>query len=237
MKRIHMISGPRNISTAMMYSFANRSDTKVVDEPFYGYYLLSHGSNHPGRNEIINSMTCSLPKILEQTVFSYYPTPIVFLKNMAHHLVDVSPTNLLELSNFFLIRDLKKLIYSFSKVIPKPTLIDIGIKEEYDLFKYLESHHIEAPVIDTDSFLNDPKESLNKLCDRLLIPFQSSMLHWPKGSRKEDGIWSKYWYQNVHQSSGFSKHISRDKIQLEGHLKELYEIALPYYSYLKERTL
>ena len=28
-------SGPRNVSTALMYSFAERDDTAVVDEPLY----------------------------------------------------------------------------------------------------------------------------------------------------------------------------------------------------------
>ena len=37
--RIAMWSGPRNISTAMMRSWENRSDTEVVDEPFYAFYL------------------------------------------------------------------------------------------------------------------------------------------------------------------------------------------------------
>ena len=37
---IAMWSGPRNLSTAMMRSFGNRSDvTSVSDEPFYGAYL------------------------------------------------------------------------------------------------------------------------------------------------------------------------------------------------------
>ncbi|MEL6887867.1 MAG: HAD family hydrolase, partial [Pseudomonadota bacterium] len=34
-KRIAMWSGPRNLSTAMMYSFGNRGDLRPWDEPFY----------------------------------------------------------------------------------------------------------------------------------------------------------------------------------------------------------
>ena len=33
--RIAMWSGPRNLSTALMYAFGNRADFAVVDEPFY----------------------------------------------------------------------------------------------------------------------------------------------------------------------------------------------------------
>jgi hypothetical protein len=54
-KRICMWSGPRNISTTMMYSFAQRKDTKVFDEPLYAHYLKnSHAAGyHPGAKEIL----------------------------------------------------------------------------------------------------------------------------------------------------------------------------------------
>ena len=52
-KRIAMWSGPRNLSTALMRSFGNRSDTLVVDEPFYAHYLQITGLAHPGRDEIL----------------------------------------------------------------------------------------------------------------------------------------------------------------------------------------
>ena len=39
--RICLWSGPRTISTALMYSFAQRSDCSVFDEPLYAHYLNS----------------------------------------------------------------------------------------------------------------------------------------------------------------------------------------------------
>ena len=36
---IAMWSGPRNISTAMMYAFGNRADCVAWDEPFYAFSL------------------------------------------------------------------------------------------------------------------------------------------------------------------------------------------------------
>ena len=51
---IHAISGPRNISTAVMYSFAQRPGCAVFDEPMYGKYLQKKGLNHPGRLEILD---------------------------------------------------------------------------------------------------------------------------------------------------------------------------------------
>ena len=48
-KRICLWSSPRNISTAMMYSFAQRPDTIVFDEPLYAHYLRVTGIDHPGK--------------------------------------------------------------------------------------------------------------------------------------------------------------------------------------------
>ena len=57
--RIAMWSGPRNISTALMRSFENRTDTHVTDEPFYAYFLKESGENHPAREEILNDQSSS----------------------------------------------------------------------------------------------------------------------------------------------------------------------------------
>ena len=40
-KIICLWSCPRNISTALMYSFAQREDVQVFDEPLYAHYLKS----------------------------------------------------------------------------------------------------------------------------------------------------------------------------------------------------
>ena len=52
---IAMWSGPRNLSTALMRSFANREDViSVLDEPLYAAYLTSTGKGHPMRDEVIS---------------------------------------------------------------------------------------------------------------------------------------------------------------------------------------
>ncbi|HMG91357.1 MAG TPA: hypothetical protein VK589_14930, partial [Chryseolinea sp.] len=55
MIRINLVSGPRNISTALMYSFAQRADTVVLDEPYYAFYLHKSGVEHPGKDEVLKS--------------------------------------------------------------------------------------------------------------------------------------------------------------------------------------
>ena len=65
MKIINLISGPRNLSTALMYSFSRRPDTKVIDEPFYAHYLSKTGIDHPGKEETLSFMSSDITKVIK----------------------------------------------------------------------------------------------------------------------------------------------------------------------------
>ena len=61
---IAMWSGPRNLSTALMRSFANRKDvTNVIDEPFYASYLKLSGKDHPMKKEVIQSQSTNIDDV------------------------------------------------------------------------------------------------------------------------------------------------------------------------------
>lgn len=230
-KRIHLISGPRNISTALMYSFAQRKDTMVIDEPFYGYYLKHTGVDHPGREESMNAMSCDPKEVVDNVIFGDYPVGIVFFKDMAKHLIDLDLTFLNKLENVFLIRHPAKLISSFAMVIPDMNESDIGLKYEWELFNLLQNSGNNPIVIDSGEILKEPAIMMKRVCDELHIPFTEEMLHWQPGPRPEDGPWAKYWYQNVHKSDGLKKKI--DMISyVPDHLRKLFEEVMPFYDRL-----
>lgn len=236
-KRIHLISGPRNISTALMYSFGNRQDCSVVDEPMYGVYLSKHDVPHPGKEETLASLPHSMEEVKQTSIFRDYPTDLVFLKNMAHHFIDVSHDFIYDLDNVFLIRNPKQLIASFAQVIENPTMQDIGLEKEYKLFQdVIANSKKQALVLDSGILLSDPKRILQLLCEKLEIPFSDAMLSWKAGPRKEDGAWAKYWYANVHKSTGFSKQKTSERA-LPAHLEELYISAKEYYDKLYEHAI
>lgn len=219
-----MWSGPRNVSTAIMYSFAQRSDTRVVDEPFYAHYLLQSGVEHPGRAEVLESQ----PKdagIVIQNLLSMRNDNVLFLKNMAHHMIEMGDalhSLIKKFQHVFLIRDPKEMLPSLEKALPDPTLQDTGYQRQLELFKMVESAGLPLHVIDSRELLKDPEWVLFTLCDRLGIPFEKTMLSWDPGPIPEDGIWAKHWYKKVHNSSGFKPYKPKEEL-LPDRLKPLYD--------------
>ena len=234
---INLISSPRNVSTALMYSFAQRPDTKVVDEPFYGYYLETVGADHPDKEEIIASMETDFQSVISDIHKLHEKHEHVFLKNMAHHLYDVDTEFMSEFRNIFFVRHPRELITSFAKVIERPTMRDIGVKQQTTLFKKLKTKSKELPlVVDSAQLINDPTRLLTKLCEALDIPFMPEMLTWEVEGIVEDGVWAKHWYANVHNSTGFKPASSKKPI-LPDHCEELFNDALPYYSELANLSI
>ncbi len=199
--RIAMWSGPRTLSTALMRSFENRSDTVVVDEPLYGFYLARTGSSHPGRDEVIASMPVSWPDVVTALVSGPVPAgcSVYYQKHMTHHLLpDVDRSALAGLRHAFLIRDPRRLLASYARVRDTPTLADLGLAQQAELFRLFG-----GPVIDAADLAARPRAVLAALCAALGIGFDEAMLSWPAGSRPTDGVWGKYWYASVWASTGF----------------------------------
>jgi len=236
-KKLHLISGPRNISTALMYSFGNRTDTSIVDEPFYAHYLkIFPEINHPGREETLQSQSSDVEQVLQKVIYGTYPTSQVFFKNMAHHLIEVDWSFLKDCTNIFLIRNPRQLIASFAQVIPHPNLQDIGLKLEYEILQNCLDKNLPFVVLDSNEVLKNPKLVLTKLCHQINIDFDEAMLSWTAGAREEDGVWAKYWYTNVHKSTGFLKQVTSERPFPEVLLPLLTE-AQEYYDLLCKYTI
>ena len=234
-KIICLWSCPRNVSTALMYSFAQREDTCVFDEPLYAHYLKISGANHPAREEVLQSLENDGNKVVQDVILQK-SKKILFHKLMTHFLIDIDTAFLSKVYNIILIRNPEEIIASYSKVIPNPKLEDIGVKQQYELYLSLEEQCKRPIVLDSKYLLQNPELILNKLCDILEIPFDEKMLKWGKGARKEDGVWASYWYKNIHNSTGFLPYTKRE-ITLTGSNAELAEECLPYYKFLTTKSL
>jgi len=202
--RINSWSGPRNLSTALMRSFAQRSDTRVVDEPLYGHYLAITGAPHPGRDELVEVLETDATRVVNDLILGPCDNDVLFLKQMVHHLTpDLDLAFLDECTNVFLIRDPAEVIASLVKQLPEPGMRDVGLARQVELFRDLRSRGQEPPVVDSRLLLHDPGGVLSALCVRIGLDWDAGMLSWPAGPQPEDGPWSRYWYDNVHRSTGF----------------------------------
>ena len=141
-----------------------------------------------------------------------------------------------ETINIFLIRDPEEVLISFSKVIEHPVLEDIGIKQQAELFEYLQ-HKGHSPIIlNGKEVRNRPEQVLKALCERIDIPFYPDMLNWEAGALDEDGVWAPYWYAAVHKSTGFQAW-KPPAISLSPQLNAINASARPYYDLLQKYAI
>jgi hypothetical protein len=231
MKRICLWSSPRNISTAMMYSFAQRDDTIVFDEPLYAHYLKETNSDHPGKEQILQSQSTNAEKVIHEIILREYHKPIVFFKQMTHHLVNINLDFLSKTENIIFIRDPKQIIASYAQVRDNITMQDIGIEMQWFLFNHFKQSNFSCIVLDSNEILKAPQNVLQQLCDELKITFTEKMLRWPAGPKPYDGVWAKYWYNNVHQSTGFEKQKTSER-NLPATFESLYEKSKIFYEQL-----
>ena len=223
-----MWSGPRNLSTAMMYAFGNRADFAVWDEPFYAPYLFASGIDHPMRDDILKQHETDPAKVAARCVG---PIPEVkrnfYMKHMPFHMEPSFPLEWAEdCVNVHLIRHPARVLASYIAKRENPTMQDIGFEAQTRLFDQLP-----GPVVDSADVRRDPEGVLRRLCDMIGLAFDPAMLSWPAGPKGFDGVWAAHWYGTVHRSTGFAGP-EGDLPQLDGEMALLAEAALPHYERL-----
>ncbi|MGN6608553.1 MAG: HAD family hydrolase [Jatrophihabitans sp.] len=227
--RLAMWSGPRNISTALMRSWENRPDTRVVDEPLYAYYLHETQLNHPGHDEVIAAGETSWRKVVDEITAPC--EGVYYQKHMTHHLIPQLPRDWIpRLTNVLLIRDPAEVVASYVRSRADVVAEDIGLVQQGELYDLLGG---DVPVIDAADFLRAPEAYLRWLCAHVGVPFTDAMLHWPAGPRDSDGVWAPYWYDAVLASTGFEPYRPR-QVELHGAALEAAERSRPVYERLHE---
>lgn len=236
--KIAMWSGPRNLSTAMMYAFGNRPDCAVVDEPFYAAYLSMTGLDHPMRDAILTSQDQD-PQAVANTLSGAHPEdkPVFYQKHMTQHMIAGVPRDWMrEVTNVFLIRHPARVIASYAAKRENPTLEDIGFPQQAELLAQVTDWGQKSVVIDSHDIRDNPHEMLEKLCNAIGLPFTEQMLSWPEGGHKDDGVWASHWYGAVWNSTGFAG-AEGPLPEVPEHLQGVLQDALPLYEEMKARKL
>lgn len=223
-------SGPRNLSTAMMYSFANRPDFDVLDEPFYAPFLRQSGLLHPMATEIIAAHESDWNKAA--AICDAPGIPHIYQKHMTHHILKQTPMDWAEdAAHIFLIRHPARVLASYNAKRDQVTLDDIGIQQQIDIYE-----EYGGIIVDSEDLRANPQAMLRALCAGLDLDFDPAMLSWPQGGTEADGIWAEHWYETAHESTGFAGP-EGPLPDLSGELAELCEEALPTYAILKMQRL
>ena len=226
--RIAAWSGPRNLSTAMMYAFGNRPDFDAMDEPFYAHWLAETGVQHPMREDILRSQPTDAAKVAD--LMRRDGDPHVYQKHMAHHLTSNTPLGWAEgCVHIHLIRHPARVIASYGAKHDDLSEDLIGFAAQATLHDRLG-----GIVVDTEALRCEPHAMLKALCATIGLPWDESMLKWPRGPKSFDGVWASHWYGSAHESTGFAGP--------EGPLPDvkrgdLLASALPFYEAMKARAL
>ena len=239
--RICLWSGPRNISTSLMYSFAQLNNCQVVDEPLYAHYLSNISDDkrarHLAAKEIMASMEQDGAMVVEMMTGDFgEPTEVLFFKNMTHHLPGIDRSFMKDVVNVILTRDPENMLPSYDKVIKNPSLSDTGYDAHIELLDYFNREGITPIVVDSKSIQEDAERVLRELCKRAEVVFDSAMLTWKSGPKIEDGIWAKYWYSSTHDSTGFKKFIPK-QYTFPQHLTPLLLQCQPLYKRLQKLSI
>ncbi|MBD3678210.1 MAG: HAD family hydrolase [Rhodobacteraceae bacterium] len=231
--KIAMWSGPRNLSTAMMYAFGNRADCAVVDEPFYAAYLAKTGLDHPMREAVIASQPTDPAEVVAGLLGSVPGGKTHFYqKHMAQHMIPGMPRDWMrEVTNVFLIRHPARVVASFSAKYESPVLEDLGFLQQAELYEEQRAAGQESVVVDSADIRDNPQEMLEKLCGAIGISFDPAMLSWPEGGHSDDGVWAAHWYGAVHRSTGFAGPEGALP-DLSGAAADLARAAMPSYEKL-----
>lgn len=255
MKHIAMWSGPRNLSTALMYAFAARGDFAVWDEPFYACYLRATGLKHPMAAEIMAADPRE-PHEIARDLRAEPPKGMrySYQKHMCQHMIEGMPRDwMAEVRHVFLIRHPDRVLASFGAKYADVTLQDIGFVQQAEIFESVfhgeaassgnegANHPISENgfhqakntplVIDSADIRTDPEGMMRALCQELGLEYRAEMLHWPAGPKPYDGIWAPVWYGAVHRSTGFAGP-EGPLPDLPPELRRISDAALPYYAHL-----
>jgi len=244
--RVNLWSSPRCASTSLMYSFAQRSDTQVVDEPLYAHYLrnIRPDAFRPYREEVLAAQINDGNEVVRRIVMGPLEGKrVLFLKHMAKHFAKIDEDFIFETKNVILIRHPVQVLASWSATLQEANTSydDMGLSEQLLLVRRLQERNIKPIIISNDNLINRPEGTLRALCSALEIDFDPRMLSWPKGGRPEDGLWGRYWYHNTHASTSFhpvmKTHKHMDISQLSLKLKVEAERAIPEYDQLARLQL
>ena len=153
---------------------------------------------------------------------------------MSHHILNLEKIDWIKnCENCILLRHPKEVINSYSIKNKLNSIEELGYPQQYEIVNFLKKINKSFTVIDSSELLNNPEKVLSAWCKKINIKFDKSMLSWEKGYHSNDGIWRKFWYDNVIKTNRFQKYEKKD-ITIENKYDSIYNESMEYYNHLRE---
>ncbi|KAA3487272.1 branched-chain-amino-acid aminotransferase-like protein 1 isoform X1 [Gossypium australe] len=157
---IHSWSAPRSLSTSLMYSFSQRDDIEVLDEPLYGTFLRVTGVERPYREDVLSKMECDGNKVVNNIIYGPGKNRYRYCKHIAKQRVPGLPNDLLQKGkHFILIQNPLNILSSFEKVVP-PSFLELGLGDLVSIYSELCALGKPPPVIDAADLQQNPEDTL-----------------------------------------------------------------------------
>ncbi|MBB5940306.1 sulfotransferase-like domain-containing protein [Streptomyces zagrosensis] len=227
---------PRSVSTAFEKTFACRTDTDVVHEPFTDcYYFGPHRRSH--RYGDLSESASYDGRAASEQVLSV-AAPVVFVKDLAFQAGPYLSDDLLSRAvNTFIIRHPKRVLPSLTPLKPDFTEEEFGYTALHALFTRVVEELGHPPVVvEGDVFRRHPEAVLRHYCGRVRLPFQRSMLDWQDGrirrwSEGEEESQAK-WHKTLEASHTILPPDDDARIVVPPERRAQYERAVEIYEEL-----
>ncbi|XP_051124552.1 branched-chain-amino-acid aminotransferase-like protein 1 [Andrographis paniculata] len=231
---IHLWASQRTACTYFMYSFAQRDDVEVLDEPLYANFLRETGAERPYREELLSKVESKGDKVVEEIIFGPRQRKYRFCKHMAYQRLrsrSLTKELVKRGKHCILIQNPLDVLTSYGKDT-SPLFTDLGYDDLVSIYSDLSRGGKSPHVIDMELLQENPEATLRCLCNDIGIPFQSAMLKWEAGPKPFDGFWAPYYYGSVHQSTSFEPP-KKYPSPFPPNFYDLLEQSFPFYNLLK----
>lgn len=241
---------PRSISTAFFRAMMNKSDVRVILEPYSrAYYYGPERVSKRYTSEPIHP-EYTFEKIKAMCEEDSGDGKTVFVKDMAYYLVNRLNSTVLLPDNYihtFIIRHPRKTIYSLYKMSLNKDLTgwdhfdssEIGFVELIQMFELVTKHlKQDAIIVDADDLLNHPEDMLCQYCNKVGLNFEPKMLNWEE--MPEDlTVFQDWmpWFEGVLTSKTFQPSKTKPPSpavmpELPGYVEKAIKDNTPYYERL-----
>lgn len=191
---------PRSMSTATERIMRERGDCQCMHEPFMYYYYVHLARKTMPHFEAEEDRPSDFDAIVEQMFEAARHTP-VFSKDMAYYVLPEiyrHPDLAHELEHVFLIRDPRRAILSYHRLDPNIQLVEVGLESQWELYKWLESHNVIAPlVIRAEDIQNDPQGIIGAMWQRTGLEYKADAFEWKRDDAPEDWKQVSLWHRST----------------------------------------